>query len=305
MSVNNRRSSTLDSFDSPPTKFGTLISEQNMAYNESLLEDLLKSNQQILNHLDEYAMEKEEQDRLDRIEKLNSMSASERREYILNRRAITTTTQSNYLNVTNAEFDLIPPDYLLLYTLCSSKGNHYNVAYSIEKLVQDQKVIVNPSNDKVIYVKLPITESSDYYVDLSTSSQNSTKLGTDDQWDITLLQMNVDKIRGINRKSQTVVETVIHEDSHVPNFVEFRDEVRSSNSPVRSSSVVHSDPPISKIRIDKIKEQSQEKLSQLGIGFVSMDSLTHNIELYIYSEFTDEEIIQKVIELVLENKIYN
>lgn len=291
MSVNNRRSSTLDSFDSPPTKFGTLISEQNIAYNESLLEDLLKSNQQILNDLDEYAMEKEEQDRLDRIEKLNSMSASERRDYILNRRSITTTTQSNYLNVTNAEFEMIPPDYLLLYTLCSSKGNHYNVAYSIEKLVQDQKVIVNPSNDKVIYVKLPITESSDYYVDLGTSSRNSKS--TDDQWDITMLQMNVDKIRGINRKSQTdintnVVENVIHGDSHV-----------------RSSSAVHSDPPISKVRIDKIKEQSQEKLSQLGIGFVSMDSLTHNIELYIYSEFTDEEIIQKVIELVLENKIYN
>jgi len=287
--------------------FQSVVAEQNNAYKDSVTSDCLKVNQQITELLDTYAAQKEEQSRLDRIEKLNSMSARERREFILQKTH--PELSETYLNVTGEELKSIPTDYLLLYTIRSSGGNDYHFAYSLEKLYKDNKIVIDPNSNTgntVVAVNLPIykdVEGLNYHVNCLEEA--------DAQWNYELLQENINKLSGFkprpkrssikNRSTNSVDKCDNTENTENTEITEITEntEITEITENTENTATNTND------RIATIKRLSLEQLSQLGITFVCLDPFTQNIELLIYSDFTDTDIVQKVIELVIEQNIYS
>jgi len=239
----------------------SLVKNQNRAYTESLIADRMKENQSIVAKLETYSSEKDERDRLARLEKLNAMDAHQRREYILRTTYCKNETDcqkmdcdDNHTNHTNhanhtenvceEENDNVNDAMIWTYTI---NGKH-SFQFNIEELYRSGRITINTR--KIESVLLPVNiDGFEYNYYLSPD--------TDAQWDYTILWY--------------IVENFQLEES---------------------SDVVYR-------RIVKIKATTLEKLSsQLGIAYAKFDD--EQLREYIEADCTDAQIVTKLIEKTIQ-----
>jgi hypothetical protein len=166
-----------------------LLQKQDTEYIRSIQSDRLVHNENVLKEIKLFISEKEEKDRVKRIDYLNSLSPSKRREFITRPVTIEDTISQKYLNKTDQEVSEISSDDLLVYTI----SDEYNFAYSLIELVESDCIKLDDNNN-ITLIELPIT--------INTNLTWYVQPELDNQWDYTLLQHRIQDYKEKLKKSQ-------------------------------------------------------------------------------------------------------
>jgi hypothetical protein len=275
-----------------------LSEEQNIAYEESLLADRLKQNQVVIDALISWIPQKEEEERLNRIEYLNTLNASQRREYIYSKSNVKVVDTVKYLNMSNEDVSKIDPNMLIIYNI----DNQYPFVYALDVLYKNQKIVCNDSNE-ILYINLPIlinNQEYNYYI-----PNTDTQLEFDLLSSILFpsLQQKTLHTYSTSPNKRQCVDIVNDYDNNNLNSdnnnsdndnYEYNDNLDNLNS-----STYKLDPK------EEIKLLTFNKLAQLGIDFTDLNTFDEVIDSYLESGYTYNEISEKLIQNVLEEDIIN
>jgi hypothetical protein len=243
-----------------------LTQQQNIEYDESLLSDQLKENQCIIDKLLLWIPIKQEQDRLKRIEYLNTLTLQQRRDFITSKRKYDTIDDIS-INMTNEEISCIDPDMLLIYNI-----EQHPFAFSLDTLYKNNNITFNESNE-ILGINLPIVIDNQEY---------KYHISTDDQ------QLDFELISSILFPNSKITKDNVVENA--------KDEYDNDNENDDEYDKNDNENDVT----EEIKLLTFEKLSQLGLDFVNFDEIDDLISMYLLSGYTKDDISRKIIQTVLE-----
>jgi hypothetical protein len=249
--------------------------QQDIAYEQSLLNDRLKGNQTIIEAIPLWIPQREEQKRLQRLEYLNTLTLPQRREY-LNSSVQQRNTVSACMNMTNEELSNIDPDMLLIYNI--GDEDEYPFAFALNVLHADKHIVLNDDSNKIISIHLPILMNGEIY--------NYYVSNTDPQLNFELIYL-------------MLFPAPIEPEPMVLPSPEKRQRTNPRDDNASIEEITKSRNEAS----ETIKLLTFDKLAQLGIDFIDLNLLDDTINMYLLSGYTNTEISTKLIQNVLEEDL--
>ena len=283
-------------------RIGDLISTQDQEYQRGLDNDQMNNNKLIIEKLEMWEQDQEEESRLKRLEYLNNLNSHDRRLFMLGELPVESEkgeeSDQKYFNMSNKDAALIDPDHFLVYRLT----DYVELAYSLIDLYNNNNIKVSEVGE-IQSIQLPI----DIY-DIRYYYHVNPRFDT--QWEYTVLSMCLQhyidsdhssdhsSIKGIKGITQNDICNISSEKKY--GELEFSD-TNSTNSTNDTSDTND----VNKIKTD-LKTRlhlfgMEPELIQSAMELVATDDI---ICKYIGSNYTEEQILERLIASTLQ-ELYN